>query len=217
MGLWLVDLEDPSFTVGTFGTAEDGTIRDERNVRTLTSIVLPQLTNILEIANKQIYFNPDTQLLNEYSQSVGHGWSAMGHLFDGDQVIGGLSIDNYFSLAPPPTNQLELLALYSNVLGHLCVLKRAQAKLHTSEERFRSIFNGANVGIALANVSGHIVSVNPSLEHLLGYTRAEFLKMSIGDVTHPDDLEGTTERFQELLEGQARLLPNGKALPAQKW
>ncbi len=201
-GLWLVDADDPDFTIGTFGTAEDGTIRDERNVRTRTSVVLPQLSNMVEVENKKVYFKGDSELHNEYSQPVGYGWKATGHLFDGDQIIGGLSIDNYFTHSPAQPNQLEILALFSNMLGHLCVLKRAETKLHASEERFRSVFTGVNVGIALANARGRIVSVNPAFTRLLGYTQAEFLEMTIGDVTHHDDLEGTTTLFQELLQGQ---------------
>ncbi|MEP6984640.1 MAG: PAS domain S-box protein, partial [Chloroflexota bacterium] len=202
MGLWLVDPEDSEFTFGTFGTAEDGTIRDERQVHTATAIVLPQLTDMVEIGNKKIHYKPESELLNEYSQSVGQGWSAMGHLFDGDRIIGGLSIDNYFSHAPVQTYQLEILALYSNMVGHLCILKRAETKLHASEARFRSVFTSANVGITLANAKGYIVSVNPAFEQLLGYTQAEYQKMTIGDVTHPDDLEGTTSYFQDLLAGK---------------
>ena len=189
LGLWLVDPNDPNFTIGTFGTAEDGTIRDERNVRAPTAQILPQITNLLQVHDKKIYFNPDGPLQDDQSQPVGYGWKAMGHLIEGEQIIGGLTTDNYFSQEPAQPHQLELLTLYGNVLGHLCVLKRAEASLQASEARFRSVFTGAKVGIVLTDADGYMISVNPAFEELLGYTQDELARMTFSEITHPDDLE----------------------------
>ncbi len=202
LGLWLVDPNDPNFTIGTYGTAEDGSIRDERNVRAPTSQILPQLTDLLQIHEKKIYFKPDTALFNDRSQSVGHGWKAMGHLIEGEQIIGGLTTDHYFSQEPAQPHQLELLTLYANVLGHLCVLKRAEVSLQASEARFRSIFTGAKVGIVVTNAAGYMISVNPALEELLGYTQLEFAQMTFSEITHPDDLKTSFTELTKLINGE---------------
>ncbi len=202
LGLWLVDLDDPNYTVGTFGTAEDGTIRDERDVRAPSATVLPQLTDMVEIQNKKIFYSPESPLFNQYSQPVGYGWQAMGHLIDGEQIIGALSIDNYFSRKPAQPHQLEILALFGNMLGHLCVLKRAEAKLQASEARFRSIFAGATVGIVVTDKNGFFVSVNPAFEVLIGYSQAELRKMTFSEITHPDDMEPTFSEYRKLLSGE---------------
>lgn len=205
LGLWLVDPDDPNFTIGTFGTDEFGNTRDERNVRIGAmgkEDVIPNTVNMVDIHDKKIYYNPDRPLLNDQSQPVGMGWAAMGHLIDGDRIIGGLSTDNFFSHEPAEPHQLELLALYSNVLGHLCILKRAESRLQSSEARFRSVFTGAKVGIALANAQGYFVSVNPSLIELLGYTESELLQMTFQQVTHPDDRSGTAILYQQFLAGE---------------
>ncbi|MCA0458719.1 MAG: PAS domain S-box protein [Chloroflexi bacterium] len=202
IGLWLIDADNPAYTVGTFGTHEDGSVRDERGVRAPSSQILPQLVNLFQINDQKLYYKPETELLNEYSESVGTGWSAMGYLSDGRQIIGGLAADNYFTREPVHSNQLELLALYANALGHICVLKRAQAKLQESEARFRSVFVGANVGIALADVQGHLISINPALEQLLGYSAEECSRMTFTEITYPDDQDDNLDQFTRLLKGE---------------
>lgn len=201
LGLWLIDMNNPAFTVGTFGTHEDGSIRDERGVRALSSQILPQLVNLFEINDQKVYYKAETDLLNEYSQPVGTGWSAMAYLSDGKQIIGGVTTDNYFTHEPAHPYQLELLALYGNALGHLCVLKRAKVSLQASEARFRSVFTGANVGIALADREGRFVSVNPAFERLVGYSAAECTRMTFTEITHPDDREDNLDQFSHMHNG----------------
>ncbi len=201
IGLWLLDTENPAYTVGTFGTHENGSIRDERGVRALSSQILPQLENLFEINDQKIFYIPETPLLDENSKPVGTGWSAMGYLSDGKQIIGGLSTDNYFSHEPAHPYQLELLALYANALGHLCVLKRAKASLQASEARFRSVFTGANVGIALANSEGRFISVNPAFEQLLGYSQEEYTRMTFTEITYPEDQEDNLDQFTQMQSG----------------
>lgn len=201
IGLWLIDMDNPAYTVGTFGTHEDGSIRDERSIRAPSSQILPQLVNLFEINDQKIFYNNETPLKNDRSEQVGMGWSAMGYLTDGKQIIGGLSTDNYLTHEPAHPYQLELLALFANALGHLCVLKRAKASLQASEARFRSVFMGANVGIALANSEGRFVSVNPAFEQLLGYSAAEYARMTFTEITYPDDREDNLDQFSHMQNG----------------
>lgn len=65
----------------------------------------------------------------------------------------------------------------------------AEQALIESEERFRSIFYGAPVGIALIDHDGRYLSVNPVRASMLGYSEEELLGRTYWEVTHPDDLE----------------------------
>lgn len=47
----------------------------------------------------------------------------------------------------------------------------------------------ANAGIAQANIEGRVVEVNDRYCQMLGYTREEILKMNLGELTHPEDLD----------------------------
>ena len=65
--------------------------------------------------------------------------------------------------------------------------KRAAGQaLHESEERFRIIFEKANDGIAICNANDEFLDVNPRFCEMIGYSRAELLKMRIPDVQAPE-------------------------------
>lgn len=65
--------------------------------------------------------------------------------------------------------------------------KQADDALRESEEKFRSIFRDAGVGMIIASLDGRFLAVNPMFCELLGYTEAELLTMGAQSVTVPED------------------------------
>ena len=53
-------------------------------------------------------------------------------------------------------------------------IKKAQAALRESEERYRAVFDNAGIGIDLVGRDGKFVQVNNALNSMLGYTDKEF-------------------------------------------
>lgn len=82
------------------------------------------------------------------------------------------------------------------------VIQDYMEALRSSEARFRTIFEGATIGIALVDMDGRIVESNPHLEQMLGLTREELLKRSFTNFTQPDDTDRCRVLFQELVEGK---------------
>ncbi len=76
--------------------------------------------------------------------------------------------------------------------------KRAEQKLRDSEERFRSIFELAGVGMHTAAPDGRYLHVNQAFCDFLGYTADELAQLTVADVTHPDDMAVTIEQFGEV-------------------
>jgi PAS domain S-box-containing protein len=60
-----------------------------------------------------------------------------------------------------------------------------------SEERYRSIFQSAVLGIINLKRDGGFIDVNPALCNFLGYSKGELMKMNIMDLTHPEDIQKT--------------------------
>ena len=82
--------------------------------------------------------------------------------------------------------------------------KRATDALRESEERFRSAFGSASIGMAVVTLDGRAVQVNPALCEMLGYTADEMRDMPFQAVTHPDDADKHEEHTQRLLAGDTR-------------
>lgn len=68
--------------------------------------------------------------------------------------------------------------------------------------RYRTIFEGASVGIVRVDPAGHTVEANPAMERMLGYTASELGAMSFRKYTHPEDIEHNQALFTELIEGK---------------
>lgn len=71
-----------------------------------------------------------------------------------------------------------------------------------SDERWRTAFENSAIGIALLDLNGRFVTVNPSYQKMLGYSAAEFQAISCLEITFEED-QGTGRRlFSELLAGK---------------
>jgi two-component system sensor histidine kinase/response regulator len=70
-----------------------------------------------------------------------------------------------------------------------------------SEGRFRAVFEGAAIGIAIIGLDGNkLVAVNPAYQKMLGCTAEEMQTVEILDeLTHPDDREADKQIFLGIL------------------
>ena len=86
-------------------------------------------------------------------------------------------------------------------------LRRYQvlAALGESEERFRTIFEQAAVGVALIDSrSGRFLRINGRYAELLGYDIDELAEMDFQQVTHPEDLQADLDNMERLRRGDIR-------------
>lgn len=70
------------------------------------------------------------------------------------------------------------------------------------DERFRTIYERAGVGIEQVAPDGRLTEVNEALCRLLGYSRDELLRLTFEDITHPDDLATDAENMRRLFAGE---------------
>lgn len=80
--------------------------------------------------------------------------------------------------------------------------KEIEEAFRESEERYREIFEHAPVGIAEGTLAGKLISTNPQLSKILGYSAEEMMQLSIQELTHPADLEQTRANLEKLIAGE---------------
>jgi PAS domain S-box-containing protein len=74
--------------------------------------------------------------------------------------------------------------------------------LRDSEARFRTIFEGATMGIALLDQDGRVVEGNPALQRMLGCSLKELVNQVFTVFLLPDDASRCKALFRELLQGK---------------
>jgi diguanylate cyclase (GGDEF)-like protein/PAS domain S-box-containing protein len=70
-----------------------------------------------------------------------------------------------------------------------------------SEERFRSSFDDAVIGMCLSTPDGRLSRVNPAFCHMLGRTREELEGMTWAQITAPEDLRDSRALLEGMLSG----------------
>jgi PAS domain S-box-containing protein len=80
--------------------------------------------------------------------------------------------------------------------------KRTEEALRESEMRFRKIFEYAQIGMALSTPDFLYQYVNPEFCQMLGYPEDELLRMTFGNITHPDHLVADRENIRMLRDGE---------------
>jgi PAS domain S-box-containing protein len=83
-------------------------------------------------------------------------------------------------------------------------LREAHTRIAQSEERWRSIFENSAVGVALADLSGRLIAVNPMFQTMVGYTEEELKQLTFIDITVEEDRDLSRMLIKELLEGKRR-------------
>jgi two-component system, cell cycle sensor histidine kinase and response regulator CckA len=90
------------------------------------------------------------------------------------------------------------------ILADITEEKRRAEALAVSDERFRSAFDHAPIGMALVSREGRWLRVNEALCNIVGYSEEELLERTFQDITHPDDLEADLAHVRRLLADEAR-------------
>jgi diguanylate cyclase (GGDEF)-like protein/PAS domain S-box-containing protein len=79
---------------------------------------------------------------------------------------------------------------------------QAAEQVREAEERFRSAFQNAPIGMALTSLDGRILRANRALCEITGYSDTELLQRSLQDITHPDDVDSNREQVVALRAGE---------------
>jgi PAS domain S-box-containing protein len=93
----------------------------------------------------------------------------------------------------------QIVAMVTNVTAQ----KRIAEMTRLIETRFHEIFRTTSAGMVLGAPDGSFIEVNPAFCRFLGYTMDELLKLTVEEITHPDDRERSRIQRSPSLQGNA--------------
>jgi two-component system cell cycle sensor histidine kinase/response regulator CckA len=182
---------------GTWGTDEQGELRDERDSRIPVDSV-PMMIRVLEGPERYAQ-ETEGAIYDHYSNVVGIGVHALAALWDGANIIGFLSADNLLQKREWTEFDAELLTLYASVLGHLSNRLRMEESLRASEARFRVLADSSPVMIFMTGADLGCTFVNRKWAEFTGLVETEALGFGWCNPIHPDDRQAAREACEMAL------------------
>ncbi len=80
-------------------------------------------------------------------------------------------------------------------------LRESVEQLGAAEQRFRTAFEAAPIGMALCDLDGRFIQINDALCTITGYTREELAKLGLAQLSHPGDPALDREMHDGLVSG----------------
>ncbi|HEY9625996.1 MAG TPA: PAS domain S-box protein [Coleofasciculaceae cyanobacterium] len=110
-------------------------------------------------------------------------------VFVGDQLWGLLIAHHCRQPRAWSDFEIDLLQELANQAGIVLAQSQLLEAQKESEERFRSAFDAAPIGIALMGLDDRWIKINPVLCTILGHTESSLLGINASASVHPEDIE----------------------------
>lgn len=81
-------------------------------------------------------------------------------------------------------------------------LKEQLAQARAQAQRYETIFALSAAGMGVIGLDGRFLQVNARLCEITGYSSEQLLGLRFHDITHPDDVDFSTQAAKDLIEGR---------------
>lgn len=171
----------------------------------LTQAPSPMVRHVMEHGAQLVDDRSPPELLALLRPAGDAGRHSASRLFapmrKGPMQFGIISIQSYRPFAYQPEDLHLLQALADHCGGALERIGFAES-LRQSEDRFRSLFESAPIGLALHDERGHYLSINRAYQEMLGYSTQELKQLGVKRITLEEDIPEGRQLFAELRAGQ---------------
>ncbi len=168
--------------IGVYRTEPEGLVMDV-NPALVEMFGYPDKESLIALPAAELYANPeDREVFKEMVYGRGNGKPCEFKMrrYDGSTIW----VENQ-GVAVPDYEGRPLY--YEGTLNDITEHKHAREALQLSEERFRTAFENASVGMCLVGLDGVFIEVNAALASMIGYTPAEMVGKPASAFTHPED------------------------------
>ena len=101
----------------------------------------------------------------------------------------------------PSDRELRALDLCADLAGRHVERSVAAKALHDREQRLAATYENGPIEIVEIDLSGRFVTVNRHFRELVGYEADELMRLSVADITHPEDRAAHEGAFRRLVAG----------------
>jgi diguanylate cyclase (GGDEF)-like protein/PAS domain S-box-containing protein len=101
----------------------------------------------------------------------------------------------------PDKRLRQIVRLLGMHIGNFYERSIALERLSESEERYSSTVELAAIGISHVDQGGQLIHVNAQFCDMLGYSKEELLKLTVTDISHPDDINSVADARAKLHAG----------------
>lgn len=104
------------------------------------------------------------------------------------------NVESWFQIRITPVefdNQLYAMAVHENITSST-----------TSEYQLKHILDPPPIGVAIVTMTGQFIETNQAFEQLLGYSKAELLKLKCQQIQHPEDCDIYNAFWQKIEQHQ---------------
>ena len=136
LSTWFVD-SDPKFIIGSFGVDEKGRLREE----TLERVATDSDPVVKQIRADKVHsvLRKDVSLRDHSGKVVGQGSHIVAAIWNGKEVVGYLSVDNFLRQEQLTEHDREIVELFASTFGHLYSLKKTEEALHLAYDRLKDV------------------------------------------------------------------------------
>jgi PAS domain S-box-containing protein len=174
----------------------------DKNLKTLYRFDENELTDNLDDWSALVY-EDDRELMtstfNDFLRNKGREFTFEHRVYRKDGSIGWV-VDHGLLFDADEDKPLRLIGTTTDITER----KEAEIELQKSEEKFRNVFEGSGIGMAILSLDGHFTKVNRVFCEMLEYREKDILNLNFRDITHPGDIEKSIGFVNTLLKSETR-------------
>ncbi len=174
----------------------------DKNLKTLYRFDESELTENMDDWSALVYKDDREKMsstFDNFLKSKGKEFTFEHRIYRKDGSIGWV-VDHGLLFDADDDKPLRLIGTTTDITER----KEAEIDLQKSEEKFRNVFEGSGIGMAILSLHGHFTKVNRIFCEMLKYGEKEILNLNFRDITHPGDIEKSIGFVNTLLKSETR-------------